>query len=51
MVSNISVWFVPTGVNGLPQSILLTFSVGISEKSVTVPFTFHPEFPKFSVKW
>ena len=35
-----SIWFVPTGMKGLPQNVPLNFRL-----------EFHPEFPKFSVKW
>ena len=45
-----SVWFVPTGMNRLPQNVLLNFWLEFP-KSDHLPFTIHLEFPKFSVKW
>ena len=44
-----SVWFVPTGMNGLPQNVPSIF--GWNFRKVTLPFTFHLEFPKFCLKW
>ena len=45
-----SIWFIPTGMKGLPQNILLNFRLEFLKSDLTID-TFHPEFPKFYVKW
>ena len=44
-----SVWFVPMGMKRLPQNVLLNFQLDF--RKMTLTFTVHPEFPKFSIKW
>ena len=36
MVSNIFVWFVPTGMNGLPQNVLLNFRLEFPKSDLTI---------------
>ena len=36
-----SVWFVPTGMNGLPQNVLLNFRLEF--RKLTLPFAFLPD--------
>ena len=35
MVSNISIWFVPTGMNRLPQNVLLNFWLEFPKSDLT----------------
>ena len=36
MVSNISIWFVPTGMNRLPQNVLLNFWLEFPKSDLTI---------------
>ena len=51
MVSNISIWFVPTGMNRSAQNVLLNFWLEFPKSDLTIIITLHAEFRKFSVKW
>ena len=44
------VWFVPTRMNGLLQNVYVPLNFRLEFPKSDLPFTFHPQFPKFPVK-
>ena len=46
-----SVWFVPTGMKGLPQNVLLNFRLEFPKSDLTIYVPSGISSPKFSVKW